>query len=429
MNRKIKKRTNHIEKACVEISGNLPVDESVLLRSIGLDAFVMLRFIQFGFDITFYPFVIACAVLIPMYYLNDYEANTGRYNMFATGYFAFTINRLEDSSKKLWVCWAYALLYRFYTWYRIWKEWKLFIPLRYEFLMKGDPEMDVELTLPSDQSNLNILDDAEEEQKGTFTRKPPVARWADHIDGSSQPGIHNQMAIRPQELKLLKAKDIAKLTKANGKYSANIPKKDKFVKHDQIKQFRNSCFIEFIPSEYRTNEKLHSFFDQLFPDQVVRTRIIVDNPKLTEYDTKRRKFIEVYERVDAMHHYAKERYDEKTSEMTIAEPQEPMIKVRKGCSRQKVQALPYYSRQIDELNDLADDELEKVILEEKIDDGRCFRELFGKHKSMGKLAVGNWASNTFESTIDSVLGKRKYASTTAFIEFKTMATAQSGKKL
>jgi len=62
LSRKIKNKTNHIEKASVEIENNLTIEESVLLRSVGLDAFVMLRFIRFGFDITFYPFLCMCGI-------------------------------------------------------------------------------------------------------------------------------------------------------------------------------------------------------------------------------------------------------------------------------------------------------------------------------------------------------------------------------
>jgi len=69
-----------------------------LLRCIGLDTFVMIRFLRFCFDVTFYPFLISLMILIPTYYNNDYngiEFEDGlRIETQTDGYFRFTMNRL-----------------------------------------------------------------------------------------------------------------------------------------------------------------------------------------------------------------------------------------------------------------------------------------------------------------------------------------------
>eukprot|EP00957_Ditylum_brightwellii_P191446 14575996-Ditylum_brightwellii.AAC.1 len=46
----------------------LPPLEAKLLKYAGLDSYLMIRFVRFGFDCTFYPFLLAVATLIPIYY-------------------------------------------------------------------------------------------------------------------------------------------------------------------------------------------------------------------------------------------------------------------------------------------------------------------------------------------------------------------------
>jgi len=69
-----------------------------LLRCIGLDTFVMIRFLRFCFDVTFYPFLLALMVLIPTYYTNNHNGiEFGEDLIIETqtdGYFRFTMNRL-----------------------------------------------------------------------------------------------------------------------------------------------------------------------------------------------------------------------------------------------------------------------------------------------------------------------------------------------
>ena len=68
-----------------------------LLRCIGLDTFVMIRFPRFCFDVTFLPFLAACIILFPSYNYNNFQgeiqSEQGTTVKTQTdGYFALTIN-------------------------------------------------------------------------------------------------------------------------------------------------------------------------------------------------------------------------------------------------------------------------------------------------------------------------------------------------
>jgi hypothetical protein len=115
-----------------------------LLRCIGLDCYTIIRFLRLGFEMTFWPFVVACVVLIPTYYTNDYDGSFGQVDdgfstYTTTGYFIITINKLENGNNKLVVVWLYAILYYLVFLRRLWVEWAVFCELREDFLANGDP--------------------------------------------------------------------------------------------------------------------------------------------------------------------------------------------------------------------------------------------------------------------------------------------------
>ena len=125
-----------------------------LLRCIGLDCYTIIRFLRLGFEVTFWPFIVACVVLIPTYYTNDFDGSfeqvddsdqsvggggTGFGNYTTTGYFSITINKLQNRSSKLVVVWFYAIAYYLVVLRRIWVEWVIFCELREDFLANGDP--------------------------------------------------------------------------------------------------------------------------------------------------------------------------------------------------------------------------------------------------------------------------------------------------
>ena len=405
-----------IANACVD-SGDSNLENILLVEAIGLDAFVMLRYIRFGFHVTFLPFIIACIALIPFYYTNDYETNTGTSNIFATGYFAFTLNRLEQGSPRFWICWAFAILYRFYTLFRLWKEWELFTPFRFEFFKKGDPFMELELIMPEGLQKdiinpfITAATLAEENEKGTdYVNTESTSKHDDLSSTSPQAeGIKVTTNLNTSEVDV------------DGKPILVIPKeRERYLRHNQVKQLRNSCLIEYIPPEYRTNKKLYSFYNLLFPDQIMRVKMFAKNPKLDECIAKRQNMIEKYERLFAKHYCAQQIYRDSTKRRKGSMPKEPTIKVFKDSYwyRTRVEALPYYLEQIEELNKEAEEEWGKIFIEEELDDGRSFPS-----KRRGTIFVS--ATNL----LSSIYKRRTYASGTAVVEFKSLAAAQSGKHL
>lgn len=126
----------------------LQVSDQELLRCVGLDLFVSLRFLRFCFQICFCAFIVATVVLIPTYYTNDFDGTTtvnGKTTTVATnGYFQFTMQRLQSGNNKLWISFVFSILFYFGILRRLWVEWETYIPLRYDFLANGDSEAKTE---------------------------------------------------------------------------------------------------------------------------------------------------------------------------------------------------------------------------------------------------------------------------------------------
>lgn len=104
-------------------------EEEELLRMIGLDAFVVLRFLKFMFGVFFWPCLLALITLIPLYV----SANS------KIGFYSTTIITLIGGSQaKYWFAILFEYLHFCYILRRLWIEWELFLPLRYDFLEHGD---------------------------------------------------------------------------------------------------------------------------------------------------------------------------------------------------------------------------------------------------------------------------------------------------
>lgn len=104
-------------------------EQAELLRCVGLDSFVLLQFLEFGFAVSFWPFLFAVLVLIPTY-------RTGENG--EIGFFTTTVTNLKDESPKLWLVVIYGYLQILLILRRLWVEWETFIPLRNDFLERGD---------------------------------------------------------------------------------------------------------------------------------------------------------------------------------------------------------------------------------------------------------------------------------------------------
>ena len=205
---------------------------------VGLDSYVMIRFLRLGFEVTFWPFLVACVTLIPTYITNDYDggvvqvedtsgstSGTGFSTTTTQGYFSITINTLQNSSNKLYVVWFYAIFYYLVVLRRLWVEWIVFVGLREDFLANGDPSAIKE-------------DDAE-----------------------------------------------------------------------SLKQFRNTCIVEYIPKAHRRDKDIQVFFETLFPNTVRRAEIILQSSALSDLIQERQGYIEAYENVEAKMEHERREYN------------------------------------------------------------------------------------------------------------------------
>lgn len=109
----------------------LSEEDQELLRCVGLDSFVTLRFLQFGFDVAFWPMVLSLFSLIPLY-------KTGEET--CVGFFTTTVINVENGSWRFWFVMMFGYVQMLYILRRLWIEWEVFLPLRYEFLENGDFE-------------------------------------------------------------------------------------------------------------------------------------------------------------------------------------------------------------------------------------------------------------------------------------------------
>lgn len=109
----------------------LTLEDQELLRIVGLDAFMILRFLRFATDVFFWPFLLASVTLLPLYLTADNGA---------IGFFETTAIAIISSPGKYWMVVIFEYVHFCYILRRLWIEWELFLPLRYDFLEHGDFE-------------------------------------------------------------------------------------------------------------------------------------------------------------------------------------------------------------------------------------------------------------------------------------------------
>ncbi len=100
---------------------DLSEEEKELLRCAGLDTYLLIRFARFGFDATFYPYLVALVFVLPFYYsAKDDEDSLNS----EAGYLNLTINSIPDGSKVIiWIMLLTIFLY-LYIMRRLWIEWE-----------------------------------------------------------------------------------------------------------------------------------------------------------------------------------------------------------------------------------------------------------------------------------------------------------------
>jgi hypothetical protein len=103
-----------------------------MLRCIGLDSYMFIRFLRFGFRLALLGTLMGCLILMPVY-------ATGEQNGTETEQFNYiTLAHVAENSPRLWaaaLCWAIFVLFAMHELY---KEWTLYAPKRYDFLAYGD---------------------------------------------------------------------------------------------------------------------------------------------------------------------------------------------------------------------------------------------------------------------------------------------------
>jgi len=128
----------YVARAGVTRRRTLSPSNQELLRCVGLDMFVMIRLLQFGFDISFYPFLVTSIFLIPFYV----TSNCSNEDCGAYGYYAATTANLEKNSNIFWATSILAVLYYLWFLYRLHIEWEIFIIPRLDFLKRGGSDED-----------------------------------------------------------------------------------------------------------------------------------------------------------------------------------------------------------------------------------------------------------------------------------------------
>lgn len=109
----------------------LAVTDTELLRCVGLDSYMFLRFLKLSTKICLLGSAFAC-LLIPLY-------GTGEERGLATVEFnQITLARIEENSSRLWATIFVWWMFIAYVLYLIVDEWKQFQTHRYDFLAKGD---------------------------------------------------------------------------------------------------------------------------------------------------------------------------------------------------------------------------------------------------------------------------------------------------
>ena len=370
-----KRLNRHLKTTQVTKKRPLTLSDQELLRCIGLDTFVMLRFLRFGFDVTFYPFIAACFFLMPVYRTTGWDGSPVDSESEPTvvdGYFSITMNALPPGSDRLWVCWGFAFVFFFWVLRRLWIEWETFISLRFDFLANGDVEVEKE-------------------------------------DGSVKE-MKKRLGLGGAEL---------------------VAQKDDVQLH--LEQYRNSCLIEYIPESHRRDRELYEFFDAIFPGQVKRAECLLNCSTLTSLIAQRKACIIKYENIYAKQFHAKQAYRRRAEEQFDEDvgfcayiccrcrgkepkkPEEPMVYVdgRRWCCGKMVKALPHLLSDIKRLNRDIEKEHHRILKEKK-----TIEEKGGSSRLLSS-AINKGITLATGINADSL------STQTGFVEFHTLTAKQS----
>lgn len=114
----------------------MSVSENELLRMIGLDGYMLLRYVKVCFKAAFFSAFFGVTIMLPIYSMSDGEF---RHDRVWNRYTLANLRSLESKHQTLWIPVAFAYLFTTYFCVLMYGEYKNFMEKRIEYLAKGDP--------------------------------------------------------------------------------------------------------------------------------------------------------------------------------------------------------------------------------------------------------------------------------------------------
>ena len=109
------------------------IDDARLQRHVGLDAFVLIRFLRLWKRLAFAMSAFSAMVLVPVYMAED--GTRGQ-----AGFDKFTMGNLKYGSPRLWAPFTFTWLLALFAAHLLENEGKLYTRLRHRFLTRGDDD-------------------------------------------------------------------------------------------------------------------------------------------------------------------------------------------------------------------------------------------------------------------------------------------------
>ena len=109
------------------------IDDARLQRHVGLDAFVLIRFLRLWKRLAFAMSAFSAMVLVPVYMAED--GTRGQ-----AGFDKFTMGNLKYGSPRLWAPFTFTWLLALFAAHLLENEGKLYTRLRHRFLARGDDD-------------------------------------------------------------------------------------------------------------------------------------------------------------------------------------------------------------------------------------------------------------------------------------------------
>uniref|UniRef100_A0A7S1UJQ2 CSC1/OSCA1-like 7TM region domain-containing protein n=1 Tax=Phaeomonas parva TaxID=124430 RepID=A0A7S1UJQ2_9STRA len=100
-----------------------------LLGHIGLDAYVVLRYLKFQTITTAFATFMGAVLLIPVYETAEMDLDESFYRI--------TISNLEESSHRFWACAILPWVFFLFAYFRLTQEYENFVQLRHDFITNG----------------------------------------------------------------------------------------------------------------------------------------------------------------------------------------------------------------------------------------------------------------------------------------------------